>query len=111
MAHGHAGQIHLLYTGYYFVLEKCVEPSAGCWHLFLGLCRESLGFEICAGCPGDCAFADVACPGPPADAPCSGVGLCLSPSGACACWVGYDGADCSLCAEGYMRCGPPTETI
>ena len=56
------------------------------------------------GCPGDCAFADVACPGPPADAPCSGVGLCLSPSGACTCWVGYDGADCSLCAEGYMRC-------
>lgn len=63
-----------------------------------------------AGCPGDCAFADMACPGPPADAPCSGVGLCLSPSGACACWVGYDGADCSLCAEGYMRCGHAVQT-
>lgn len=59
------------------------------------------------GCAGDCAFADVACPGLPADPPCSGAGLCLSASGACACWMGYDGADCSLCAEGYIRCGCP----
>ena len=57
----------------------------------------------CPGCPGDCPFALVACPVPKGGHPCSGHGLCLSAWGSCQCWIGYDGDDCSQCAEGYIR--------
>ncbi|KAK9917449.1 hypothetical protein WJX75_004476 [Coccomyxa subellipsoidea] len=58
------------------------------------------------GCPGDCPFALVACPAPRgSNNPCSGHGFCLSAWGSCQCWIGYNGDDCSQCAEGYIRSG------
>ena len=27
----------------------------------------------------------------------------MSAWGTCNCWIGYGGADCSACAEGYLR--------
>ena len=56
-----------------------------------------------AGCPGDCAFPLVACPAPAGGDPCSDHGWCASAFGACQCWFGYTGDDCSQCAEGYIR--------
>lgn len=56
-----------------------------------------------AGCPGDCAFPLVACPAPAGGVPCSNRGWCASAFGACQCWFGYAGDDCSQCAEGYIR--------
>ncbi|CAL5224259.1 g6916 [Coccomyxa viridis] len=57
------------------------------------------------GCPGDCAFPLVACPAPAGGVPCSNRGWCASAFGACQCWFGYAGDDCSQCAEGYIRSG------
>ena len=56
-----------------------------------------------AGCPSDCAFPLVACPAPAGGVPCSDHGWCASAFGACQCWFGYTGDDCSQCAEGYIR--------
>ncbi|BDA48393.1 probable disintegrin and metalloproteinase with thrombospondin mo at N-terminal half [Coccomyxa sp. Obi] len=57
------------------------------------------------GCPGDCPFGLVPCPSPSGGTPCGGHGFCLSAWGTCQCWIGYAGADCSQCAEGYIRSG------
>ncbi|CAL8463720.1 g3254 [Coccomyxa elongata] len=42
---------------------------------------------------------------PAGEPPCGGHGFCLSAWGSCQCWIGYAGADCSQCAEGYIRSG------
>lgn len=64
-----------------------------------------------AGCPGDCPWPLVACPATPAGAPCAAHGLCMSAWGTCQCWIGYDGADCSACADGYIRRVAPLYTL
>ena len=63
----------------------------------------SMHMAMRAGCPGDCPWPLVACPTTPAGAPCAGNGLCMSAWGTCQCWTGYGGADCSVCADGYIR--------
>ncbi|GBF95634.1 hypothetical protein Rsub_08616 [Raphidocelis subcapitata] len=70
------------------------------------------------GCPEDCPFPFLSCPPfasggavaangsaagrPP---PCNGHGACFSPLGACSCFDGYAGDDCSACARGFTRVG------
>jgi hypothetical protein len=67
--------------------------------------------DACAhGCRADCPLVPEACPvgltsGPdvPTLAPCAGLGVCVSASGSCRCHAGYGGADCSVCAAGFVR--------
>ncbi|KAK9836307.1 hypothetical protein WJX81_004003 [Elliptochloris bilobata] len=89
-------------------LEDALGNAAGNQMFLLAGVRRVARTAVCGNqvCEaGERAPAANSTLGPSADPPCSGAGLCLSASGACACWVGYDGADCSLCAEGYMRSG------
>lgn len=39
----------------------------------------------------------------PSEVPCSGVGMCVQPTGRCSCFAGYTGPACDACAYTYTR--------
>ena len=66
-------------------------------------------------CPADCPNAPESggsCPSPldnesslvvgEAGKQCAARGICVPLSGACACFAGYTGEECSLCMEGFV---------
>jgi hypothetical protein len=52
--------------------------------------------EDSTACPSDCAFTGSSC-----TQGCSS-GVCMPASGACECYPGYTGPDCSTCGSGYV---------
>lgn len=73
---------------------------------------QSAGLTV-AGCSEDCGFLLTECPSS-GGGQCSGVGWCMSSQGICQCYLGYAGASCDKCDEGYTRSPPaslPCPTI
>ena len=56
-----------------------------------------------AGVPADCPIKFHPIPASSGSAPCSGHGAPVAALGTCQCYVGYDGAVCAACADGYQR--------
>ncbi|KAK9815540.1 hypothetical protein WJX72_005402 [[Myrmecia] bisecta] len=95
-------------TNQLFILTALplVERAAICGNQVCEAGERAPSTATESGCPGDCSFDLNTCPGASAtSAPCSGKGWCLSAVGICQCYFGYGGADCSLCADGYMKSG------
>jgi hypothetical protein len=73
-----------------------------------GVCEvgeRSAGGALPGTCPADCGLPAQPCPGG-----CGAGGACLPASGACRCFLGYAGASCGECAEGFSPSGAACTT-
>ncbi|EKX35127.1 hypothetical protein GUITHDRAFT_155568 [Guillardia theta CCMP2712] len=76
-----------------------VERSGVCGN---GVCEVG---EVCGlnegCCIADCQTTSLSCPIASLDRVCNSRGKCLSGSGACDCFLGYEGVACESCSEGF----------